>query len=82
MYYMKTELQHPAKRKIKIYKSVRGTITTPGLPGEFFKSENKELKAAFGKFSAGTGFQVFFKCTGFFFTVKGDCRLNSPRFEL
>ena len=39
------------------------------------------LEVAFCKFSAGTGLQVFFKCTGFFFTVKGDCRLNTPRFE-
>ena len=39
------------------------------------------LEVAFCEFSAGTGFQVFFKCTGFFFTVKGDCRLNTPRFE-
>ena len=80
IYYTKIELQLPSKRKIKIYKSARGTITTPGLPGGG-KSESKELKAAFGEFSAGTGFQVFFKCTGFFFILKGDCRLNTPRSE-
>ena len=45
------------------------------------KRERNILKVAFCKFSAWTGFQVFFKCTGFFFTVKGDCRLNAPWFE-
>ena len=29
----------------------------------------------------GTGFEVFFKSSCFFFTIKSDCRLDTPRFE-